>query len=97
VSTADAYRMIIPRAATYSLQELTIDTISEWSNFIRNDFESPVIQMFPEIGDIKQTLYDCGASYASMSGSGSAVFGLFDEKPELPVWPAHYKLFEGIL
>jgi 4-diphosphocytidyl-2-C-methyl-D-erythritol kinase len=97
VSTADAYRMIIPQAATYSLQELRIDTISEWSNFIRNDFESPVIQMFPEIGEIKQTLYDCGASYASMSGSGSAVYGLFDEKPELPFWPAHYKLFEGIL
>jgi 4-diphosphocytidyl-2-C-methyl-D-erythritol kinase len=97
VSTADAYRMIVPQTATYALQDLTMDTIHEWSNLIRNDFEAPVIQLFPEIGDIKQTLYACGASYASMSGSGSAVYGIFDEKPNLPAWPEQYKIFEGIL
>jgi 4-diphosphocytidyl-2-C-methyl-D-erythritol kinase len=47
-----------------------------------NDFEESVFALHPEIGDIKNRLYDMGATYAAMSGSGSALFGLFKEKPE---------------
>jgi 4-diphosphocytidyl-2-C-methyl-D-erythritol kinase len=51
-----------------------------------NDFEAPVIQRHPVIGSIKNKLYEQGAVYASMSGSGAAVFGLFREKPEDSEW-----------
>jgi 4-diphosphocytidyl-2-C-methyl-D-erythritol kinase len=61
--------------------------IENWKNTISNDFERSVFLHHPEIAAIKQTLYDMGATYASMSGSGSTVFGLFkhpiDEAPEI--------------
>ena len=54
-----------------------------WRDTIKNDFELSVFQRYPEISAIKQTLYDMGAEYASMSGSGSSVFGLFrNRQPE---------------
>jgi 4-diphosphocytidyl-2-C-methyl-D-erythritol kinase len=55
------------------------------------------VNLFPEIGGIKNKMYACGAVYASMSGSGSAVFGLFNTKPSDMQWPSHYKTFEGQL
>jgi len=56
--------------------------VQDWKNKILNQFEPSVFQQYPEINDVKQSLYDLGAVYASMSGSGSCVFGLFYDLPD---------------
>ena len=81
VSTADAYRGIVPREAAAccapSLREALARPAAEWRSCLVNDFEATVFASYPAIAEAKQALYDAGAVYASMSGSGSAVFGLF--------------------
>lgn len=81
VSTADAYRGIVPREAAAccapSLREALARPAAEWRSCLVNDFEATVFAKYPAIAEAKQALYDAGAIYASMSGSGSAVFGLF--------------------
>lgn len=57
--------------------------IAEWRNYMHNDFETSVFEQHPTIAQIKQTLYHQGALYASMSGSGTSVYGFFDKKPLL--------------
>jgi 4-diphosphocytidyl-2-C-methyl-D-erythritol kinase len=84
VSTADAYRRVTPCKPTFSLQNLTNTPISAWKNVLINQFEESVFAQFPLIAQVKQQLYQAGAIYASMSGSGSSVFGIFQEKPDLP-------------
>lgn len=81
ISTAKAYAMVTPRHRNTSLGELIAQPPEYWKKLLVNDFEESIISAFPQIGRIKQSLYSCGAIYASMSGSGSAVFGLFRHKP----------------
>ena len=81
VSTADAYSSVTPRKAQHRLPEILQAPISEWRHMVFNDFEISVFKKFPEIGRIKEKLYGEGAVYASMSGSGSSVYGIFDKKP----------------
>lgn len=78
VNTREAYSGITAKTADYDLKKAVAQDISSWRGVIKNDFEAPVFKLHPEIGAIKQTLYDMGAVYSAMSGSGSAVFGLFD-------------------
>lgn len=82
VPTADAFRSIVPQKLTVSLKELIQLPVQEWKYAIENQFETSVFQRHPKIQEIKQTLYEMGATYASMSGSGSCVFGLFKEIPQ---------------
>jgi 4-diphosphocytidyl-2-C-methyl-D-erythritol kinase len=77
VSTAEAYSMIIPHYPNISLKHLVKQPVEEWKSLLINDFELPVAAKYPQIAAIKRKLYDLGAVYASMSGSGSAVYGLF--------------------
>lgn len=77
VSTSDAYAMIVPRHPERSVRSIVELPIPEWRSVLINDFELSVFDKYPEIGHIKELLYDEGAIYASMSGSGSAVFGIF--------------------
>ena len=79
VSTAKAFSMIKPKPAGFDLRLLPGLPISQWKDNIFNDFEAPVFEMHPELAAIKQNLYDQGALYASMSGSGSAIYGLFEK------------------
>jgi 4-diphosphocytidyl-2-C-methyl-D-erythritol kinase len=81
VSTAKAFQNIVPKKSEYSLIELLSLPVSDWKENVVNQFESSVFQQHPEIKSVKNTLYDLGAIYASMSGSGSCVFGIFDELP----------------
>jgi 4-diphosphocytidyl-2-C-methyl-D-erythritol kinase len=81
VSTAKAFQNIVPKKSEYSLTDLLSLPVSDWKEYVVNQFEGSVFQQYPEIKSVKDTLYDLGAIYASMSGSGSCVFGIFDELP----------------
>ncbi|MEI6456779.1 MAG: 4-(cytidine 5'-diphospho)-2-C-methyl-D-erythritol kinase [bacterium] len=83
VPTAEAYAGVTPHKSAVSLRVVLDQAMSTWKENLVNDFESSVIQKHPIIGEIKNRLYRSGALYASMSGSGSAVYGLFKEIPEL--------------
>jgi len=80
VSTKEAYAQVKPHQPAVSLKDIICLPVTEWKNLLVNDFESGVFALYPEIEKVKQQLYAEGAVYASMTGSGSAVFGLF-EKP----------------
>ena len=77
VSTREAYAGVVPAIPELSLTERLQKPIAEWQGCVKNDFEKSVFAAHPIIGEIKQELIDAGATYASMSGSGSTVFGLF--------------------
>ena len=83
VSTAEAYRGVVPRIPEVGLEELLRGPITNWQGSVRNDFEPHIFAAHPAIRSIKESLLDSGALYASMSGSGSAVFGLFTSQPQL--------------
>lgn len=83
ISTAEAYAHVAPKTPSISLEKIVGKDISTWKNALVNDFEKSVIEKFPEIGMLKNTLYNHGAEYASMSGSGSAVFAIFNEPVNL--------------
>ncbi|MCL1932699.1 MAG: 4-(cytidine 5'-diphospho)-2-C-methyl-D-erythritol kinase [Candidatus Azobacteroides sp.] len=83
VATHVAYIRVKPRQPVLPLKEVIRLPINEWKNHLVNDFEPGVFAQYPEIGEIKRELYAEGALYASMSGSGSAVFGIFDKPVEL--------------
>ncbi|MBN2262347.1 MAG: 4-(cytidine 5'-diphospho)-2-C-methyl-D-erythritol kinase [Prolixibacteraceae bacterium] len=82
VTTAEAYANIAPFIPEKSLVETIILPVNEWKGNIENRFEKTVFAAHPEIQKIKTSLYDLGAVYAAMSGSGSAVFALFDKGNE---------------
>lgn len=81
VSTPEAYKNVIPRNPKYRLTEIIKTPVEGWKNLIVNDFEKSIFQEYPQIAELKKLLYDLGASFASMSGSGSAVFGIFRHSP----------------
>ena len=81
ISTAEAYSMIRPVEGRPSPREIIQKSIHEWKGLLVNDFEEPIFVKYPQIKALRDELYAQGAVYASMSGSGSAVFGIFMEAP----------------
>jgi 4-diphosphocytidyl-2-C-methyl-D-erythritol kinase len=79
ISTAAAYAALTPRPPRFSLREIIQSPIAEWRTMMTNDFEASIFPQHPAIAAIKESLYASGACYASMSGSGSSVFALFDQ------------------
>ena len=77
VSTKDAYAGIRPHLPEVSLRDALARPVEEWTDVLFNDFEETVFAKYPELAAIKRSLYDSGAVYASMSGSGSALFALY--------------------
>ena len=78
VSTADAFANIVPKTSGLSIAEVVLHyPISTWKEFLKNDFEESVFKKYPAIKSLKEKLYSLGATYATMSGSGSAVVGIF--------------------
>lgn len=78
VSTKEAYSMVKPEKPEVTLDKKITRPITEWRDSISNDFERGIFTLHPELADIKARLYLLGAKYAAMSGSGSALFGLFE-------------------
>jgi 4-diphosphocytidyl-2-C-methyl-D-erythritol kinase len=83
VSTAEAYAGITPRAPVVSIEKQLKLPVSAWKETLVNDFEPSVFEKFPIIKSVKEKLYNLGAAYASMSGSGASVFGIFEKPAEL--------------
>lgn len=95
VSTAEAYRGISPKSASFDLRAIASLPKSEWQRHVTNDFETSVCASHPAIANLIVCLLKEGAWYARMSGSGSAVFGFFDERVELEGLPKDYFCFWG--
>lgn len=83
ISTAEAYQNVSPQTPKVDLKRAIQLPIQEWKFHIVNDFELGIFQKYPNIESIKHALYEHGALYASMSGSGSALFGIFEEPVNL--------------
>lgn len=99
VSTREAFSNIHPHRPEHPIKEVIQRPVSEWKETLINDFEASVFPLHPAIEAIKQELYNQGAAYASMSGSGSSVFGLFAPEASLPEinWGANVFCFKGRL
>lgn len=96
VSTAEAYAGIVPSLPEVPLQQLLAQPLRQWKELLQNDFEKTVFAAYPAIAAVKEKLYEAGALYASMSGSGATIYGVFAEKvsvkdsfpPHYTIWPA---------
>jgi 4-diphosphocytidyl-2-C-methyl-D-erythritol kinase len=94
ISTGWAFSQLTPATPPQSLAIVIQQPVTTWSSSLKNDFETPVLQHHPELKAIKEKLYQAGALYASMSGSGSCFYGIFP-KGNIPAitWPDGYKVF----
>ena len=99
VSTREAFANIRPHRPEYPVREVIRRPVAEWKDTLINDFEASVFPQYPVIGEVKEELYHQGAIYASMSGSGSSVFGLFAAGTTLPEidWGTNAFCFKGTL
>jgi 4-diphosphocytidyl-2-C-methyl-D-erythritol kinase len=96
VSTAEAYAGVVPNATTESLPGLMKLPVSEWKGRVKNDFEASVFLKYPAIEQVKLDLYAAGALYASLSGSGSSVYGLFEKELRLPKLEVINKVYYNV-
>jgi len=90
IGTKDAYAGINPKKSQQLITEIARLPVEEWKNYFKNDFEQSAFRLYPEIEKIKEHLYKKGALYASMTGSGSSVFGLFMTEPNLSEFDKYF-------
>jgi 4-diphosphocytidyl-2-C-methyl-D-erythritol kinase len=83
VSTKEAFSLITPHHPAHNCRDVVMQPVETWRDRLTNDFEKSVFALHPEIGAVKDRLYEMGAAYAAMSGSGSSLFGLFREPVSL--------------
>ena len=93
VSTGEAFGGIQPAPVKESLMELVYLPVPEWRKYIKNDFETSVFQNHIMIRGVKAALYEAGALFASMSGSGACVYGIFDKTPDLSTLEEENQVF----
>jgi len=97
VSTAEAYGGVKPKLPDLSISEILAFPVDNWKDYLVNDFEESVFKRYPPIEAIKKELYEQGAVYAAMSGSGSSVFGIFQSKTDLSSRFAGAQYWSGYL
>ncbi len=83
VNTAWAYQQIVPQPTTQQLEDLLLQPIETWKTNIINDFEQPVFSAYPQLKKAKDDLYNSGAVFASLSGSGAALYGIFQDETKI--------------
>lgn len=97
ISTKQAYSNVIPKKPKKCIRQILVEkNITEWKHFLKNDFEEAIFGEYPILMELKQQLYKSGAIYASMSGSGSCMYGIFQENPQI-TFPEHFKTWSGKL
>jgi len=97
INSSKAYSLSKPKPSVYKLQKSINKKMDQSKGMVVNDFEKVVFDLYPEIGIIKDTLYQLGAVYSAMSGSGSTVFGLFESKPDYnAVFSDYYTFYQTI-
>jgi len=94
ISTAQAYKLCQPTEKEVSLTEIISQPLQQWKNTLVNDFEKTLFPLYPQLQTIKDNLYHQGAVYASLSGSGSSLYGIFEEKPINVKFDEKYFVFE---
>ncbi|MFD1143978.1 4-(cytidine 5'-diphospho)-2-C-methyl-D-erythritol kinase [Larkinella insperata] len=97
ISTAEAYAGVRPQQPAASLRTLLQEPLESWKDTVQNDFEKSLFSMYPILDFIKQELYHLGALYASMSGSGSTLYGIFAQPVELPAHFDAYQVWQKVL
>ena len=95
VSTADAYAGVLPEIPEIPLQQVISLPVKKWPGLVENDFEESLMAKFPLIRELKESLYRVGAQYASLSGSGSSIYGIFKKAPRLPGELKDFVTWEG--
>lgn len=83
ISTAEAYKNVTPLTPQIDLRRAVQLPIQEWKLIIKNDFETGLFELYPQIAEIKRRFYELGAIYSSMTGSGSAVFAIFEQETDV--------------
>ncbi|WP_207532822.1 4-(cytidine 5'-diphospho)-2-C-methyl-D-erythritol kinase [Desertivirga arenae] len=96
VSTGEAYRGVKPQIPKESLKDLIKLPVGEWKYHVKNDFEASIFTNHPSIRGVKSALYEAGALYASMSGSGASVYGIFEKELTLPELETSNEVFYNI-
>jgi 4-diphosphocytidyl-2-C-methyl-D-erythritol kinase len=96
VSTSEAYRGVKPAEVKTSLIELVNYPVAEWRKYIKNDFDESVFKNHIVIRGVKAALYEAGALFASMSGSGASIFGIFEKTPDLSHLEMNNQVFYNI-
>ena len=99
ISTAEAYACVVPRPPAHDLRAALAQPMATWRATVHNDFEAALAPAYPVLAAVKQQLYDAGATYASLSGSGSAVYGLWPAGEAVPAmpWPAEFSVWRGVM
>jgi 4-diphosphocytidyl-2-C-methyl-D-erythritol kinase len=97
IATAAAYAQVIPGVPEITPEAIVRKPVTEWKSILKNDFESGVFRNYPQIKAIKEKHYEQGAVYASMSGSGSSVYGIYKERPVVPDSFSAYFVWCGLL
>ena len=97
ISTKEAYINCHPAKPEVPLEKLIRLPADDWKKNIRNDFEDYAFKIYPLINDMKKALYRSGAIYSSLSGSGSSIFGIYEQKPKIPAKLKEYVIFEGVM
>lgn len=99
ISTAEAYQHVAPEEAPILVNELTQNSLETWKNNVVNDFEKGLSTKYPLIAQVKQKLYEEGAIYAAMTGSGSTLYGIFEQPIDLSVFKewGHCTIWQGLL
>ena len=96
INTGEAFRNIKPSLPERTVKEIIAGPIEKWKDELKNDFEIFAFKRYPEIVNIKDQLYVAGAVYASLSGSGSTVYGFFPKQKKIQLsFPSHYLVRES--
>ncbi len=86
ISTHETYEGITPQTPEQEISSIIAQPVSHWKDHLINDFEATIFDRYPSINAIKKGMYASGALYASMTGTGSTVIGIFEEKPDNKEW-----------